>query len=60
MEVQLTRDELEQLRQFAEDNGMSLEEAATEAAQSELARRYLVRKLDGEVVPIQGLNGADL
>lgn len=59
MNVELSRDELKQLRQFAEAKGMSLEEAATHAAQIELAQRYRMPKLDGVVLPFEALNRED-
>lgn len=55
MEIPLSKPERERLRRYAEELGMSEEEALTHAARAELEERYRLPTRSGRVVPFKGL-----
>lgn len=53
MAVQLSSAELQALEDFAQANGLTVDEAATRAAQQQLQSRYVVAKRTNNVLRFQ-------
>lgn len=44
---------MEQIRRYAEQRGLTVDQAATELARRAIATRYVMRKTPGRVVPFK-------